>query len=222
MTMVNVQAQVEAVSRGLRTEEVDGHEVRIQSLAQEYPSGIEDVWEAVTTADRIVRWFLPISGDLKLGGRYQLTGNAGGEVLACDPPADGAAFYRITWEFGGGLSWVTVRLATVDAERTRLELEHSARVAEVPAEMWDEFGPGALGVGWDGGLIGLALHLGAQDGAISPDEAAAWAVSDEGKAFYRAAADAWAGAHVAAGADEAIAARAADSTYGFYTGEPAA
>lgn len=219
--MVNVQAQVEAVSRGLRTEEADGHEVRIQSLAQEYPSDIADVWEAVTTADRIARWFMPVEGDLTLGGRYQLTGNAGGEVLACDPPADGVASFRVTWEFAGGRSWVTVRLAAVGGDRTRFELEHIARVAEVPAEMWDQFGPGALGVGWDGGLIGLALHLGTQDGAISPNEAEAWAVSEEGKAFYRAAADAWADAHVAAGADQTTAAKAADSTYGFYTGQPA-
>ena len=28
----------------------------------------------------------PISGDLRLGGRYQLQGNAGGEILVCEPP----------------------------------------------------------------------------------------------------------------------------------------
>lgn len=218
--MVNVHAQVDAVSRGLRTEVVDGHETRIQALTQEYPSGIEDVWDAVTTADRLARWFLPVSGDLRLGGRYELTGNASGEVLACDPPADGTAYYRITWEFGGGRSCVAVRLSAVDDERTQLELEHSARVAEVPAEMWDQFGPGALGVGWDGGLIGLALHLGTQDAAISPSDAEAWAMSEEGRTFYRAAADAWAQAHIAFGADQATAAKAADSTYGFYTGQP--
>jgi len=26
------------------------------------------------------RWFLPIEGDLKLGGKYQLKGNAGGTI----------------------------------------------------------------------------------------------------------------------------------------------
>ena len=45
------------------------------------------MWDAVTSAERIPRWFLPISGDLRLGGRYQLEGNAGGEVLECAPPA---------------------------------------------------------------------------------------------------------------------------------------
>jgi uncharacterized protein YndB with AHSA1/START domain len=198
---------------------VDGEETRIQILAQEYPAGIEDVWDAATTAERIARWFLPITGELRLGGRYQLEGNAGGEVLECAPPSDGRAEYRVTWEFGGGMSWVTVRLTDEGPERTRFELEHAARVADVPADMWDTFGPGATGVGWDGGLLGLSLHLGAVDGSLAPEEAEAWAVTDEGKAFYRAAADGWGAAHIAAGADREAATRAADATYGFYTGE---
>ncbi len=217
--MVDVRGQIEAVTRGVRTEEVDGEPTRIQTIAQEYPAGIEHVWEATTSADRIARWFMPVAGDLRLGGRYQLEGNAGGEILACEPPSDGAAEYRVTWEFGGDMSWVTVRLVSRSADRTRLELEHSARVSDVPAEMWDTFGPGATGVGWDHGLLGLALHLGAQEGEIAPAEAEAWMLSDEGKAFARAAADGWAAAHVAAGADREAASRSADATYGFYTGQ---
>ncbi len=217
--MVDVSKQIEAVTRALRTEDVDGEETRIQILAQEYPASIEDVWDAATTAERIARWFLPITGELRLGGRYQLEGNAGGEVLECALPSDGRAEYRVTWEFGGGMSWVTVRLTDEGPERTRFELEHAARVADVPADIWDTFGPGATGVGWDGGLLGLSLHLGAVNGSLAPEEAEAWAVTDEGKAFYRAAADGWGAAHIAAGADREAATRAADATYGFYTGE---
>lgn len=217
--MVDVSKQIDAVARALRTEEMDGEETRIQTLAQEYPASIDDVWDAATSAERIARWFLPVTGDLRLGGRYQLEGNAGGEVLECAPPADGTAEYRVTWEFGGGMSWVTVRLTDEGEDRTRFELEHAARVADVPAEMWDVFGPGATGVGWDGGLLGLSLHLGAVEGSLSPQEAEAWAVTDEGKAFYRAAADGWAAAHTAAGADPDTAQRNADATFGFYTGQ---
>ncbi|MFJ8895319.1 SRPBCC domain-containing protein [Leifsonia sp. NPDC102414] len=217
--MVDVTPQIDAVTRSLRTEEVDGAPTRIQTIGQEYPAGIDDVWEATTTAERIARWFLPVSGDLRLGGRYQLTGNAGGEVLSCTPPADGSAEYRVTWEFGGGVTWVTVRLTAVTEDSTRFELEHSALVADVPAGMWETFGPGATGVGWDQALVGLALNLGGLDGAISPKEGEAWALSDDGKAFTRAVADRWAAAHVAAGADREQAARNADATYGFYTGQ---
>ena len=88
--MVDVNAQVAAVARSLRDEQIDGDRTFVQTLSQSYPSPIDDVWDAVTSAERIPRWFTPISGDLRLGGRYQLEGNAGGEVLECAPPDDGA------------------------------------------------------------------------------------------------------------------------------------
>lgn len=216
--MVDVSKQIDAVSRGLRFADHDGKPLNVQTLTQSYSSGIDDVWSAATTADRITRWFLPVSGDLTVGGRYQLEGNAGGEVLACNPPQDGAAEYRVTWEMGGGVTWLTVRLTAEGPEQTRFELEHAALSSDIPAGMWEMFGPGATGVGWDGGLLGLSLHLGAVEGSLSPAEAAAWAMTDEGKAFYRGAADGWGQAHVAAGAAPDVAARAADATFGFYTG----
>lgn len=216
--MVDVQSQIDAVSRAMRTEEIDAAQSHVQVIAQEYPAGIAEVWDATTT-ERIARWFLPISGDLRVGGRYQLTGNAGGEVLSCTPPDGGTAGYRATWEFGGNISWITVRLTSPGPERTRLELEHTSRVDDIPAEMWETYGPGATGVGWDHGLLGLALHLGSLEGRITPEAAQEWALSEEGKAFARAAADRWADVHVAAGADREQAVRAADATFGFYTGQ---
>jgi uncharacterized protein YndB with AHSA1/START domain len=217
--MLDVRAQIDAVTRALRTGELDGEPAHVQTITQTYPADIADVWDATTTAERIARWFMPVTGDLRLGGRYQLTGNASGEILSCTPPADGTAEYRVTWEYGGGVSWVTVRLTAQGPDSTRFELEHVARVADVPADMWDTFGPGATGVGWDQALLGLALHLGTQSAVITPEEGAAWMLTDEGKSFSRAAADGWAAAHVAAGAEPEVAARAAAATYGFYTGE---
>ena len=153
-------------------------------------------------ADRIPRWFLPVTGDLRLGGHYQLEGNAGGEVQECSPPAGGAGHYRITWAYGGGAdSWVTVRLAAVSGDETEVELEHIAKVADVPEEMWAQFGPSATGIGWDSGFLGLALHLGSAADGPTPEEGLAWMMSDEGKAFSRGSADGWAAAHVADGAD---------------------
>ena len=217
--MVDVLTQIDAVTRTLSTEDVDGEAMRIQTITQSYPAGIDDVWDATTTAERIQRWFLPVVGDLRVGGRYQLTGNASGEILSCTPPANGSANYSVTWEFAGGVTWLSVRLTSLDAQRTRFELSHRSRVADIPDEMWETFGPGATGVGWDQGLLGLALHLGAQDSRISPEEGLEWALSDEGKAFARASADRWAEAYVAAGADPDVAARTAAATFGFYTGQ---
>ena len=216
--MVDVPTQLKSVTRAYRVEEREGAPAHVQTLEQAYPAGIEDVWEAVTTAERIERWFLPISGDLHLGGRYQFEGNAGGEIIACEPPSDGTAEYSVTWEMMGGVSWLTIRLAADGEGATRFELEHTSNVADIPAEMWETFGPGATGVGWDGGLLGLGLHLGATGGSLSPAEAQAWALTDEGRSFYRGAADGWAVAHTASGEDAEVAQQRADATYGFYTG----
>ena len=71
-------------------------DARVVRLSRTYDAPIEDVWDAVTSAERISRWFLPISGDLHVGGHYQLEGNAGGEVLVCDEPNR----FRVTWVFG--------------------------------------------------------------------------------------------------------------------------
>lgn len=216
--MIDTARQIDAVTRTFRVEERDGARYNVQSLTQTYPATLEDAWDAVTTAERIAGWFLPISGELRLGGRYQLQGNAGGEILECAPPSDGRASYFITWEFGGGVSWVRILLDAVE-DGTRVTLEHSASASDLPSEFWDTYGPGATGVGWDGGLLGLALHLGAGEGSLKPAEAAAWAVSDEGKHFYRLSADSWAAAHIASGASEEAAKAAADNTYRFFTGD---
>lgn len=216
--MVDVNAQIDAVDRSVRTIDVDGEPARVQSLTQRYPSGLDDVWDAVTSPERIARWFLPVSGDLKLGGRYQLVGNAGGEILECAPPQGHAARYRVTWEYGGGMSWLEIALTGEDDESTTLELIHTARVAEVPPGFWELYGPGATGVGWDQGLLGLAMHLRGGE-RIAPEDAEAWMVGAEGRAFSRAAADGWAAAQVADGGDPAAAASAAHATYLFYTGQ---
>jgi len=215
--MVNIAAQLGAVDRGIATKDVDGVPSYVQTLTQTYPSPIDDVWEAVTSAERIERWFTPVSGDLRLGGSYQLEGNAGGEILACAPPADGAGSYRVSWAFGGGAeTFLTVRL-TAEGESTRFELEHVAGVDTLPPGMWDQFGPAGTGMGWDSILLGLSLTLTAP--GERPEDPAAWQVSDEGKAFLRGSADAWAAAQIADGADPAAARAAAQNTYLMYIGE---
>ncbi len=79
--------------------------------------------------------------------------------------------------------------------------------------------PSATGIGWDSGLLGLALHLGSAVDGPTPEEGLAWMMSDEGKAFTRASAKEWEGAHLADGADPEVAARAAAATAAMYLGE---
>jgi uncharacterized protein YndB with AHSA1/START domain len=197
------------VSRVVSSRERDGRPARVVVATRTYDTTPDDLWDALTSIERIPRWFLPIEGDLRLGGRYQFQGNAGGTITTCEPPRHLA----VTWEFGGQVSWVDVRLAPDAKGGTRLELEH---VAHVPPEMWDQYGPGAVGVGWDSGLLGLANHI-ATGASMSPSEGMAWLGSDQGKAFVRATSDDWCRASIAAGTDADAARAAADRTTAAYT-----
>ena len=215
---MDVNAQIAATDRVVSTPEVEGKPSYAQTLGRTYPSPLADVWNAVTSPDRIPRWFLPVTGDLRPGGSYQLEGNAGGEIRSCDPPAGGRASYSITWGMGGDPAIVTVRLTEVDASSTRLELDSVVAADALPPGMWETYGPGATGIGFELGLLGLALHT-SGDTSVTPETAAAWQVSAEGKDLTRRAADAWARAHVAAGETAEKAQAAADATYAFYTGD---
>jgi uncharacterized protein YndB with AHSA1/START domain len=209
--MIDVSQQINAVSRKVGSRVLEAGEARVVTLSQTYDTDIDDLWDACTNPERIPRWFLPITGDLRLGGRYQLEGNAGGTIEACDPPRSFAA----TWEFEGrGITWIELRLTPEREGRTRFELDH---VGHIDDELWAEFGPGAVGIGWDLGLVGLALHV-TSGAAVDHAEAEAWAGSAEGIQFMVQSNDRWCEANMVAGADAAEARAAADRTIAAYTG----
>jgi uncharacterized protein YndB with AHSA1/START domain len=191
-----------AVDRSLSTVTRDGEELRLLTVTRTYDASAEEVWDALTTAERITRWMLPVTGDLTMGGRFQLEGNAGGEVLACDPPER----LEITWEYGGMVSWVTLSLRPTDGG-TLLQLDHSAPVGP---DMWTEFGPGAVGIGWEMSLMGLAEHL--VDPTVVPREE----VPDL-SGYLRASSTAWGEASIAAGTDPEEARAAAERCAAAYT-----
>ena len=68
----DVESHIDAVERALSSIERDGQPARAVTLSRNYPATVEDLWDSVTNGERIPRWFLPISGNLELGGRYQL------------------------------------------------------------------------------------------------------------------------------------------------------
>jgi uncharacterized protein YndB with AHSA1/START domain len=176
---------------------------------------VQDVWDALTDPERIPRWFLPIEGDLRVGGRYQLKGNAGGAIEACDPPRS----FSTTWEYNDAVSWLTVTLEAKDTGGTRFVLEHFALADDERAqEFWDQYGPGAVGVGWDGAVLGLTLYLQTRE---PNTDAEAWSMSEEGKRFSALSSEAWGEAAVSWGADPEWARGAVARTTAFYTGVPA-
>ena len=114
--MIDIAREIEAVQREVGEGRIAAGEARTIRLQRDYDAPIEDVWDALTNPERIGRWFLPISGDYRLGGRYQFEGNAGGEILACERPNR----LKVTWAYGeptndDAASEVEVRL--IDGQR---------------------------------------------------------------------------------------------------------
>lgn len=199
-----------AMSRTVENLERDGQPMKAVVASRVFETDAADLWDAVTSPARLKRWFAPVDGELKLGGRFHVENNASGTITACEPHRHIAG----TWEFGGGVSWIEINL-TADADGTRLELRHIAPINE----HWDAYGPGAVGVGWDLGFMGLARHL-AEPTAERPAEAdEGWMASAEAKDMIRSCSDGWGAAAIAAGENREHALAAAEATRKFYTGE---
>lgn len=184
--MIDIIRQIESIQREVSrcTAATGGQGIAVH-LTRNYDAPPADVWDAITNPDRVKRWFTPLSGDLRVGGKFQLQGNASGDILHCEPPK----LLRLT--YGGETSIVEVRLHPAADDTTRLEIEHT-----VPIEIAQN-GAGSLfvGPGWDGGLLGLDLYL---RGHVAEDPAAA-ANSPEAQEFSRRSAHAWAAAVATSG-----------------------
>lgn len=209
--MIDVTHQISEVQRRVGTRALEAGEARVVTVSQSYRANLEELWDACTNPERIPRWFLPVSGELQVGGRYQIEGNASGTILGCDPPNR----FEATWEYGDEVSWIEVHFSAEPEGRSRLHLEH---IAHVDDQRWAEFGPGAVGIGWDLALVGLAAHLSGTD-PVDPQRGAEWAASDDGKRFMARSSERWSEASVAAGTDKAAAGAAAERVTAFYTGD---
>jgi uncharacterized protein YndB with AHSA1/START domain len=206
--MIDADGRLGAVRREVDGRLVDGREVHVLTIGEELAAPVAEVWVACTDPARLAAWFLPVSGDLRAGGRYAIEGNASGAIDRCDAPEG----FAVTWEFDGNVTRVALALEPLDGGGTRLTLEH---VHELDDPTWATYGPGATGIGWDLTLLGLTLHL---DPDGDPAKAAAWTAEEAGLRFMARLGDAWGEADVAGGADPASAKAAADRTVEAYTG----
>ncbi|MCY6383346.1 SRPBCC family protein [Hoeflea prorocentri] len=202
-----------ATFREVGSGERDGKPTHIVRASRSYATTPDDLWHAVTDAERIRRWFANVTGDLNEGGRFSIEGNADGDIVACEPPR----LLVLTWEFGGNTSWVKVVIEQSD-DGALLTLEHEHPTDERSQAHWNAYGPGATGVGWELAMLGLDVHL-ASDGSSTLDAGMKWAEGPTGKAMLRSWAEAWGMAHADAGTDPQVAMNSAERTARFYTGE---
>lgn len=205
----NPETHLAEMQRSVAFLEREGKPASAVGLSRSFAATPEDLWDAVTRGDRIPRWFAPVSGNLEPGGRYQVEGNASGTIVACES----LSHFGLTWEFGGDTSWVEVQVWEEEAGRIGLSLVHTAHLSE----HWEQFGPGAVGVGWEMAFLGLALHL--ADPSAPKPEMEEFATSPEGRAFITGSSEGWAEAAIAAGTEAETARAAAGRTAAFYTGE---
>jgi uncharacterized protein YndB with AHSA1/START domain len=211
--MIDVSHQINSIDRQVGRRTLAAGEARTLTVSRVYDTPPDDLWDACTNPERIARWFLPVSGDLRPGGRFQVEGNASGTIERCEPPNSVDA----TWEFGGQTSWIELRLTPEPDGGTRFALEH---IAHVDDEISAQYGPGAVGVGWDQTLLGLALYLAGSDDLPEREAVEAWQLSDVGREFSRLSSERWGEASIAAGTDPDEAREAAQRTTDFYTGVP--
>jgi uncharacterized protein YndB with AHSA1/START domain len=211
MFEVDVDHQINAVRRTVGTRTIDIGEAHVVTISQAYDTDPADLWDAVTNIERIPRWLMPITGDLTVGGTYQLKDHAGGSILTCDPPKN----FTATWEYGGNVSWIDVSISNLGPDHARLVVEH---IAQVDDETSRKFGPGAIGMGWDSMLLGLALHLSTGE-SVDPSEGQQWLGTEDGRRFLTLSGEGWYAANVASGEEPAVAREAADRCLKAYLGE---
>ena len=205
----DVVGNLNAMERRVSFLERDGRAASAVTLSRSYSTSVEDLWDGVTKLERIPLWFAPVSGKFEPGGHYAIEGNASGTITECEP----LSHFTLTWEFAGDVSWVVVRVREEEEDRTRITLAHTALLSP----HWDEYGPGAVGVGWEMGFLGLAMHI-ADPNAPKPDEME-FATSPDGKSFIIGSSEGWGKAAITAGTTPNVALESVRRTTAFYTGE---
>ncbi|MEV4619600.1 SRPBCC family protein [Asanoa sp. NPDC049573] len=201
---------IKTASREVGRQNLPEGPARSVVLRRSFPAPADDVWAAITDPERLSRWFLPVDGDLTVGGLYQIEGNAGGRILRCQRPTE----LVVTWVFGADIATTTgsevhLTLSPEPDGGTELLLRH---VAVVDEELWKQYGPGATGVGWDLSFLGLGLHLAGR----GLDDEEGWEESPEARAFMVASAESWGAAQLADGAPTDAVTAAVANTIEFY------
>jgi uncharacterized protein YndB with AHSA1/START domain len=127
--------------------------VRVEDV---YATGIDDLWEACTTPERLARWIAEVSGDLRVGGTVQASftssWSGSGRVEVCDRPHH----LLVRFEVGSEEETELEAWLTAEDSGTRLVVEERG----VPRDQLP-----AYGAGWQAHLEDLGRSLGGQSSA---------------------------------------------------------
>jgi uncharacterized protein YndB with AHSA1/START domain len=93
-------------------------------FARDYDTDAADLWAAVTEPERLARWFAPVDGDLRDGGRFTIRFDDNDvpdcRVTSCDAPRA----YSWEWPHAAYTSLVTVAVEPAGTG-ARLHLTHT-------------------------------------------------------------------------------------------------
>ncbi|WP_226920930.1 SRPBCC domain-containing protein [Georgenia subflava] len=160
------------MERSVTERQIAGGPAHAVVLRRRFDAPIQHVWAAVTTPDRIDRFFLPVAGDFREGGHYAFEGQASGRILACDA----ANLLRLEWvpPDRTEADQVEVRLTAHGEDGTWLELEHASIADVFHTDLsGDKFSPA---IGWEGPLHFLGEYL---RGVLPDQPSVEWYEFDE-------------------------------------------
>ena len=130
--------------------------VRVEDV---YATGIDDLWEACTTPERLARWIAEVSGDLRVGGtvRATFTSSWSGAVRieTCERPRH----LLLTMDLGTNDEGELEAWLTEDGDGTRLVVEERG----LPLD-----GLHFYGAGWQAHLEDLRRALAGEPSAWKP------------------------------------------------------
>ncbi len=191
---------IEAVRRRLEIEEGEAGVLTVITLSTHFSVAPARLWPHLTDAEHLRIWYGEVLGDLAEGAPFRV-GSMRGTVLELEEPHK----LSLTLERGDTSDALLVQLDPEDDGTTELRLRHTA---QIPRDVFDQFGSGYLAIDWEIALLSLAAATGGWAGCGAtkvPAPTDAWLASPEGADHLRAWSIRWAAEAVAAGLDETLA-----------------
>ncbi|HTA13692.1 MAG TPA: SRPBCC domain-containing protein [Solirubrobacteraceae bacterium] len=138
----------------LRDRTIAAGEARVAVFTRTYPTTVEDLWDACTSPERLRRWYVPVTGDLRVGGTFQQVNMGSGTIVICEPP------HLLKLSLGKGADEIELRLSPGSDEGTAmLEIQHATTLDshEIGGQLYDAIF--CMGGGYYPRLLALDLHL---------------------------------------------------------------